>query len=78
MVISTLYNVEVTAICLGVTAHFFADSAKAEYNINNAVKIKFEIIFIKKSNCQISSAQSIIILFCTNKIFKASFLSFTH
>ncbi len=29
----------------------FADSAKAAYNINIAVKIKFEIIFIKTSNC---------------------------
>ncbi len=48
------------------------------YNINIAVKIKFEIIFIKTSNCQISSVLPIIIFSVQIKIFKASFLSFSH
>ncbi len=73
---STLY-VEVTAFCLGVDISLFADSAKAEYNINIAVKIKFEIIFIIKSDCQMSSVQPIIFSVQV-KIFKASYLSFTH
>ncbi len=60
MVISTKYNVEVTAFLPWRDISFFADRKNAEYNINIVVKIKFSLKHI------ISIVLPIIFFFCTN------------